>query len=51
MQDRAWFVPYDVANPPVYIGEAACTAFATRFRQALAEFQGSAPHIPRIHYT
>ncbi|KFZ16540.1 hypothetical protein V502_05055 [Pseudogymnoascus sp. VKM F-4520 (FW-2644)] len=51
VQDRAWFVPYDVANPPVYIGEAACTAFATRFRQALAEFQGSAPHIPRIHYT
>lgn len=51
IQDRAWFVPYDVANPPVYIGEAACTAFATRFRQALAEFQGSAPHIPRIHYT
>ncbi|OBU00228.2 hypothetical protein VE01_01650 [Pseudogymnoascus verrucosus] len=50
MQDRAWFVPYDVANPPVYIGEAACTAFATRFRQALVEFQGSAPHIPRIHY-
>ncbi|KFY20444.1 hypothetical protein V491_03713 [Pseudogymnoascus sp. VKM F-3775] len=51
IQDRAWFVPYDVTNPPVYIGEAACTAFATRFRQALAEFQGSAPHIPRIHYT
>ncbi|KFY97034.1 hypothetical protein V498_02328 [Pseudogymnoascus sp. VKM F-4517 (FW-2822)] len=51
IQDRAWFVPHDVANPPVYIGEASCTAFATRFRQALAEFQGATPHIPRTHYT
>lgn len=51
MQERAWFVPYDVTNPPVYISEAACTAFATRFRQSLAGFRGSAPHVPRTHYT
>ncbi len=34
---------------PVHIGEAADTAFATRFRQALTEDQ-NLPHIPRTHY-
>ncbi|PYH49707.1 uncharacterized protein BP01DRAFT_396353 [Aspergillus saccharolyticus JOP 1030-1] len=27
--DRAWFYPYDSYAPPVYMGEAACTAFST----------------------
>ncbi|PVH70848.1 fungal-specific transcription factor [Cadophora sp. DSE1049] len=50
MQERAWFVVCDVQTPPTYIGEVACTAFATRFRQSLALYSGSTHHIPRIHY-
>ena len=34
---------------PGYVGEAADTAFATRFRQALAEDQET-KHVPRMHY-
>jgi len=50
MHERAWFVPHNVINPPLYICEAACTAFATRFRQSLNISQGSVPHFPRVHY-
>ncbi|KAH6703133.1 fungal-specific transcription factor [Leptodontidium sp. MPI-SDFR-AT-0119] len=50
MQERAWFVVSDAETPPIYIGEVACTAFATRFRQSLALYPGSTHHIPRIHY-
>lgn len=41
IHDRAWFVPYTTASAPVYIEEAACTAFATRFRQSLDPSAGS----------
>lgn len=53
MRDRAWFISYDAENPPIYVGEAACAAFATRFRQAIDVSEGtaSAAHFPRTHFT
>lgn len=52
MKERAWFVPYDANNHPAYIGEAACMAFATRFRQAIDVSRGLAPavHVLRANY-
>ncbi|OQE01181.1 hypothetical protein PENVUL_c044G05399 [Penicillium vulpinum] len=47
--DRAWFHRYDPSSPPIYIGEAACSAFATRFRRFLSG-NISMPHIPRTQY-
>ena len=47
--DRAWFHRYDPSAPPIYVGEAACTAFATRFRRFLTG-NNAAPQIPRTHY-
>ncbi|GIJ82604.1 hypothetical protein Asppvi_001113 [Aspergillus pseudoviridinutans] len=47
--DRAWFHPYDPSAPPIFIGEAACTAFATRFRRFLTG-SNKTPHIPRMQY-
>ncbi|KAI9037330.1 transcription factor domain-containing protein [Aspergillus affinis] len=47
--DRAWFHRYDPSTPPIYIGEAACTAFATRFRRFLTGNNATA-HIPRTQY-
>ncbi|KAL2866439.1 transcription factor domain-containing protein [Aspergillus lucknowensis] len=47
--DRAWFHAYDPAAPPIFIGEAACTAFATRFRQFLTGSSATA-HIRRTQY-
>ncbi|EYE90691.1 Zn(II)2Cys6 transcription factor [Aspergillus ruber CBS 135680] len=48
--DRAWFYPYDSSAPPIYMGEAACTAFATRLRQFLTGNPGTA-HVARTQYT
>lgn len=48
--ERAWFQPYDPSAPPIHIGEAACTAFATRLRQVLAKDKTTS-HIPRTQYT
>lgn len=48
--ERGWFQPYDPLTPPVHIGEAACTAFATRLRQVLTQSKGTA-HMPRTQYT
>ncbi|KAL5364907.1 fungal-specific transcription factor [Aspergillus floccosus] len=48
--DRAWFYPYDPSAPPIYMGESACTAFATRLRQFLTGNPNTA-HIPRTQYT
>ncbi|KAL3417413.1 fungal specific transcription factor domain-containing protein [Phlyctema vagabunda] len=48
IEDRAWFVPCTSSSPPVYIGEAACTAFATRLRQSLD--QSATTHRPRTSY-
>lgn len=47
--DRAWFHRYDPSSPPIYIGEAACSAFATRFRRFLTG-NNAMPHIPRTQY-
>ncbi|KAE8354635.1 fungal-specific transcription factor [Aspergillus coremiiformis] len=47
--DRAWFHRYDPSAPPLFVGEAACTAFATRFRRFLTGNNGL-PHIPRTQY-
>ena len=47
--DRAWFHPYDPSAPPIFIGEAACTAFATRFRRFLTGSNATA-HIPRTQF-
>lgn len=48
--DQAWFYPYDPSAPPIYMGEAACTAFATRLRQFLTGNPGTA-HVTRTQYT
>ncbi|KAI2790325.1 hypothetical protein POX_d05835 [Penicillium oxalicum] len=47
--DRAWFHRYDSSSPPIYIGEAACSAFATRFRRFLTG-NNTAPHITRTQW-
>jgi hypothetical protein len=48
--DQAWFQTCKSSLPPIYIGEAACAAFASRLRQLLAG--DSAPsHITRAEYT
>lgn len=43
IEDRAWFVPDNASRQPIYIGEAACTAFGTRLRQFL---NGNEPVAP-----
>lgn len=48
--ERGWFQPYDPSSPPIHIGEAACTAFATRLRQVLTKSKTTA-HMPRVQYT
>ncbi|RAQ42066.1 fungal specific transcription factor [Aspergillus flavus] len=48
--ERAWFYPYDSTAPPIYMGDAACTAFATRLRQFLTEDPNTA-HVARTQYT
>ncbi|KAL3453146.1 fungal-specific transcription factor domain-containing protein [Aspergillus insuetus] len=47
--DRAWFHAYDPSAPPIFVGEAACTAFATRFRQFLTGSNATS-HIRRTQY-
>lgn len=47
--DRAWFHQNDPSAPPIFIGEAACTAFATRFRRFLTGSNATA-HIARTQY-
>lgn len=47
--DRAWFHAYDPSAPPIFVGEAACTAFATRLRQFLSGTNTTA-HIRRTQY-
>ncbi|KAH6719385.1 fungal-specific transcription factor [Leptodontidium sp. MPI-SDFR-AT-0119] len=47
--DQAWFQRYDPIAPPIYVGEAACTAFATRLRRFLTG-NTVAAHISRTEY-
>jgi hypothetical protein len=49
LSERAWFQQYDPSAPPLYIAEAACTAFATRLRQSLTR-QPTIPHLARTQY-
>lgn len=49
IEDRAWFVRDNASTQPVYIGEAACTAFGTRLRQFLNGNEPVAP-LPRSAY-
>ncbi|OQD83111.1 hypothetical protein PENANT_c018G10763 [Penicillium antarcticum] len=48
--ERAWFQPYDPSSLPIHIGEAACTAFATRLRKVLTKKETTI-HMPRTQYT
>ena len=48
LHDRSWFFPLG-STGPIHISEAADAAFATRFRETLAE-DGKAEHIPRTDY-
>ncbi|KAH8599112.1 fungal-specific transcription factor domain-containing protein [Bisporella sp. PMI_857] len=52
VKEPAWFqvTPYETSKIPIYIGEAACTAFATRLRQFLCLPDRAVQHIPRINY-
>lgn len=43
IEDKAWFVTDSASWQPIYIGEAACTAFGTRLRQFL---NGNEPVAP-----
>jgi proline utilization trans-activator len=47
VRDDAWFVPLD--ESPIFIGEAACTAFSSRLRQLLLHTQAEV-HMARTHY-
>lgn len=47
--NQALFHPYDPSVPPIYIGEAACTAISTRFRTFLSG-TSTTSHIPRVQY-
>ncbi|KAI4829561.1 putative fungal-specific transcription factor [Aureobasidium sp. EXF-8845] len=47
VRDDAWFVPLD--ESPIFIGEAACTAFSSRLRQLLLHTQAEI-HMARTHY-
>jgi proline utilization trans-activator len=49
IEDKAWFVKDHTSTQPVYIGEAACTAFGTRLRQFLSGNEPVAP-LPRSVY-
>ncbi|KAJ5101571.1 Major facilitator superfamily domain general substrate transporter [Penicillium alfredii] len=49
IDDRAWFHRYDPSSPPIYVGEAACSAFATRFRRFLTGNSATA-HITRTQW-
>ncbi|KAH8800284.1 putative C6 transcription factor [Xylogone sp. PMI_703] len=50
IEDKAWFVPDNASRQPIYIGEAACTAFGTRLRQFLNRNEPVAP-LSRTKYS
>ncbi|CZT50365.1 uncharacterized protein RSE6_11337 [Rhynchosporium secalis] len=45
--EQAWFQRHDPIGAPIYLGEAACTAFAARLRRFLAS-NAAAAHIPGL---
>lgn len=48
--ERAWFQSYESSLSPIYIGEAACSAFSSRLRQFLTG-ESHASHMTRVEYT
>lgn len=48
LEDRPWFHAVSSEQVPLFVGEAADSAFATRFRQTLAT--GNTRHFPRMSY-
>ncbi|PVH68285.1 hypothetical protein DL98DRAFT_599667 [Cadophora sp. DSE1049] len=50
VEDKAWFVPITPIDNPVYIGESACSSFATGIRRVLDKSCTRAAHLPRHHY-
>ncbi|KAG4435730.1 hypothetical protein IFR05_008780 [Cadophora sp. M221] len=50
VEDKAWFVPISTVDNPVYIGDSACSSFATGIRRALDTSCSRAAHPPRHHY-
>ncbi|KAI1486760.1 fungal-specific transcription factor domain-containing protein [Biscogniauxia mediterranea] len=49
LDNGSWFVPHSTSEMPGLVGEAADTAFATRFRQAMVN-DHNIQHMPRTHY-
>jgi hypothetical protein len=50
MTENAWFILTDLDRIPNYIPDAACPAFATRFRQTIAPAGQTLHHYPRTHW-
>jgi len=50
MTENAWFIVTDSEKIPNYIPDAACPAFATRFRQTIAPSGQTLHHYPRTHW-
>ncbi|KAL4907190.1 hypothetical protein BDW74DRAFT_189723 [Aspergillus multicolor] len=48
LHERPWFLPIQSSSTPIWIGEIADAAFATRVRQVLLKTETN--HIPRISY-
>ena len=46
--ENPWFLPLQPFNVPLHVGEAANTAFATRFRQHISKT--TTHHLPRLSY-
>ncbi|KAH6869435.1 fungal-specific transcription factor domain-containing protein [Thelonectria olida] len=49
VEERPWFTHIKTSDPPIWIGEMADAAFATRFRQFASSPQ-TPSHIPRVQY-
>ena len=49
IEENAWFVPQEIYNTPVFVGEANCTAFSSRFQQVLLNTHAEI-HTARSHY-
>lgn len=49
--ETPWFQPHGASVLPIYISEAACTAFATRLCQCLRRTDLPTLHLPRWRYT
>lgn len=48
LESRPWFLPVASLPMPIHVGEAADAAFATRFRQTVAD--EASIHFPRMSY-